>query len=39
MTGSFRGLVHWAMGRPMPEGGIAFPAITGYAQYVFRTRG
>jgi pyruvate,water dikinase len=39
VTGSIRELLAQAMGRPVPEGDIAFPTINGYAYYFYRTRG
>ncbi|MDF2976358.1 MAG: pyruvate phosphate dikinase PEP/pyruvate-binding [Actinomycetospora sp.] len=39
VTGSIRELLTQAMGRPVPEGDIAFPTINGYAYYFYRTRG
>ncbi|MEJ2889243.1 PEP/pyruvate-binding domain-containing protein [Actinomycetospora aeridis] len=39
VTGSIRGLFAEMLGRPVPEGDIAFPTINGYAYYFYRTRG
>lgn len=39
VTGSIRDLLAQALGRPVPEGDLAFPTINGYAYYFYRTCG
>ncbi|MBV9921081.1 MAG: hypothetical protein JOY78_09570, partial [Pseudonocardia sp.] len=39
VTDSIRDLFAGLIGRPVPEGDIAFPTINGYAYYFYRTRG